>query len=234
MKKSKNFRSFKTPSGLSCLVEKRGFTLVELLVAISIVGLLSSVVLATLNTAKIKARDADRIAGLKQIQAAIELYAADHDGQYPGHLPGELPFMRSAASAAEVGVPPSPCGYGAPGTPGEGTAYAPGIWCKLQTALLPYISKVPATTGSMPPFYGYVYKVPSLSPLYNPNGVKAYGLSVVLEQANSASINDGGFSDTIFEVGELPAYCKAKNSNWISWSSVPCDCTVYYTSGCVY
>lgn len=218
----------------SRFLKTKGFTLIELLVVISMVGLLSSVVLSSLNNARVKARDAKKIETLKQIQTAIELYAADHDGQYPGYLPGEMTFMRSAGSASEVGVPPSLCGYGAPGTPGEGTSYAPGIWCKLKTALSPYISDLPGTTGSLPPFYNYVYKVPSQLPLYNPNGVKMYGLSVVLEQANSASLNDGGWHDNIFEVGGLPSYCKAKNSTWISWSSVPCDCTVYYSSGCVY
>lgn len=53
---------------------RRGFTLIELLVVIAIIGILSSVVLASLNTARQKARDARRIADIKQIQLANELY----------------------------------------------------------------------------------------------------------------------------------------------------------------
>lgn len=60
---------------------KRGFTLIELLVVISIIGLLSSVVLASLNSARKKARDARRIADVKQIQLALELFY-DKNGRY--------------------------------------------------------------------------------------------------------------------------------------------------------
>lgn len=63
-------------------VPKRGFTLIELLVVIAIIGLLSSVVLASMNTARQKARDAARISDIRQIQTAIEMYASDN-GHYP-------------------------------------------------------------------------------------------------------------------------------------------------------
>ena len=52
----------------------RGFTLIELLVVIAIIGILSSVVLASLNSARTKARDTRRVSDMKQIQIALELY----------------------------------------------------------------------------------------------------------------------------------------------------------------
>ncbi len=61
---------------------KRGFTLIELLVVIAIIGILSSVVLASLNSARKKGRDARRIADVKQLQLALELYY-DAFGEYP-------------------------------------------------------------------------------------------------------------------------------------------------------
>ncbi len=61
---------------------RRGFTLIELLVVISIIGMLSSIVLASLNDARAKARDARRMSDIKQIQNALELYRADN-GEYP-------------------------------------------------------------------------------------------------------------------------------------------------------
>lgn len=60
----------------------RGFTLIELLVVIAIIGILSSVVLASLNSARQKSRDARRIADLKQLQTAFELYY-DSNSSYP-------------------------------------------------------------------------------------------------------------------------------------------------------
>lgn len=61
---------------------KKGFTLIELLVVISIIGLLSSIVLTSVNSARAKARDARRITDLNQIRTALELYF-DANGFYP-------------------------------------------------------------------------------------------------------------------------------------------------------
>lgn len=60
----------------------KGFTLIELLVVIAIIGILSSIVLASLNTARLKSRDARRVADIKQIQLAMQLYY-DANSSYP-------------------------------------------------------------------------------------------------------------------------------------------------------
>ena len=60
------------------LRESKGFTLIELLVVIAIIGILSSVVLASLNTARQKGRDARRLQDLKSIVTAVAL--ADSGG----------------------------------------------------------------------------------------------------------------------------------------------------------
>lgn len=62
----------------------RGFTLIELLVVIAIIGMLSSMVLASLNSARSKSRDARRASDLHQLQVAIELYASSNgSGSFP-------------------------------------------------------------------------------------------------------------------------------------------------------
>jgi type II secretion system protein G len=60
----------------------RGFTLIELLVVISIIGLLSSVVLASLQTARQKAKNAKTVQEMNQLKIAFELYRSDK-GKYP-------------------------------------------------------------------------------------------------------------------------------------------------------
>ena len=70
--------------------QKKGFTLVELLVVISIIGFLSSVVLASLNEARKKARDAVRLSDMHQIKLALQMYY-DQYGYFPNSLPGQQP-----------------------------------------------------------------------------------------------------------------------------------------------
>lgn len=63
-------------------LKKTGFTLIELLVVMAIIGILSAVVLTSLNGARQKGRDARRISDIKQIQLALELYY-DSTNAYP-------------------------------------------------------------------------------------------------------------------------------------------------------
>ncbi len=173
-----------------------GFTLIELLVVIAIIGILSSVVMASLNTARAKARDAARVAQAKEIAKALELYYAAN-GAYP---------------AIEHGL-------GAESTCGSLTEN----WghCDrlntLTTALAPYISIRPeslsnATQGN------YYYSYASQSD----DARQSYGLLVYVE--TNIGANDGGYYSNAYEVGNNPPYCAQKYSgtgaDWLNKSGV--------------
>ncbi len=72
-----------------------GFTLIELLVVIAIIGLLSTLAVVALNSARQKARDAKRVADAKQLQTALELYYNDKTAYPP---------EGASMNASEVGV----------------------------------------------------------------------------------------------------------------------------------
>ncbi len=61
---------------------RQGFTLIELLVVVAIMGLLAALAVVALNNARQRARDARRVADVKQIQTALELYYLDNN-EYP-------------------------------------------------------------------------------------------------------------------------------------------------------
>ncbi len=61
---------------------QKGFTLIELLVVIAIIALLASIVLLALNSARAKSRDAKRVADIRQMSTALELFYNDYGG-YP-------------------------------------------------------------------------------------------------------------------------------------------------------
>ena len=60
----------------------QGFTLIELLVVIAIIGILSAVVLASLNTARSKGNDAAIQSDLSTIQTQAEIYYGNNSNSY--------------------------------------------------------------------------------------------------------------------------------------------------------
>lgn len=60
-----------------------GFTLIEILVVIAIIGSLSALLLPNYMEARMRARDTQRKNDLKAIQKALEIYKLDNDQKYP-------------------------------------------------------------------------------------------------------------------------------------------------------
>jgi type II secretion system protein G len=63
-------------------ISQRGFTLIELLVVIAIIGLLASIVVASLSSVQSRGRDARRMADVDAIRKALTIYNSDN-GMYP-------------------------------------------------------------------------------------------------------------------------------------------------------
>ncbi len=104
-----------------------GFTLIELLVVIAIIGLLASISLVALNSAREKARNSRRVGDIKQIQTALEL-RYNEDKNYPAS--GSLDFgsgeITNSASTTvymdEIPSNPQPRDDG--GCPGDEYSYS--------------------------------------------------------------------------------------------------------------
>lgn len=97
---------------------QKGFTLIELLVVIAIIGLLSTLAIVALNSARQKSRDAKRVSDIKQIQTALELYFADQNDYPTGNavvlgsanaltLSATNGFAAAAAGTSYMGLVPS-------------------------------------------------------------------------------------------------------------------------------
>lgn len=83
----------------------KGFTLIELLVVIAIIGLLASIVLVSVNSARNKAKIVKAKAELKQLSTAVEMYYDDYNvypcvgHYYPGSDGNPSSCLASALSA---------------------------------------------------------------------------------------------------------------------------------------
>jgi len=114
---------------------KRGFTLIELLVVVSIIGLLASIVLASLSDAKNKAVNTAINNMVYQYKLALELYSANNNGAYP--LTNDGVFYCLGTYSDDCGL-----------STGPGTVNP-----SLNTALSTYINNFPPVSPS-PFVYG--------------------------------------------------------------------------------
>ncbi len=89
--------------------KKSAFTLIELLVVIAIIGILSTLAVVALQSARKNARDAKRVADVRQIQTALELYYNDV-GQYPEEVTSTISYGSNVYMATYPSPPAPPDG----------------------------------------------------------------------------------------------------------------------------
>ena len=83
------------------MTNRKGFTLIEILIVVAIIGLLSSIILVGLGSFNVRARDTNRITDLRQTENALALYYNKNQG-YPSA--GDWTALITALTGAGIGA----------------------------------------------------------------------------------------------------------------------------------
>jgi type IV pilus assembly protein PilA len=84
---------------------EEGFTLVELLVVMLILGILAAIAIPSFFNQRDKARDADAKSAARTAQTSMETYATDNGGSYAGATPAVLQGIEETLNGAALTVP---------------------------------------------------------------------------------------------------------------------------------
>ncbi len=98
---------------LSCVASaKWGFTLIELLVVIVIIGIIASLTFVALNGVRAKARDTKRIADIRNLQSALDIYKSDNDEMYPQYATSGTALVGPSGQTYMAKIPTAPTNTG--------------------------------------------------------------------------------------------------------------------------
>lgn len=176
----------------------QGFTIVELLIVIVIIGILAALVIVAYGGIQSRARDAGRIQKVKEITKAIEAYYVDY-GYYPQIQDGSSNETSCGSQTENWGH----CDRNK----------------TLSDALSAYMKIDPVSLSNVDPGTYYYYTSQAS------NNWQYYGIMVSLEGGSGQ--NDGGYYSTRLELGNSPAYCSSKytgiNADW-KWNGANTRC----------
>jgi len=106
---------------------RKGFTLIELLVVIAIIGVLAAVVLVSLNTARMRGRDARRLADLDSVRLAIEVWSDQNGSVYPDAASGDAGTSNAVYGEVTSALVTADLLTAAPADPVAGRLYVAGV-----------------------------------------------------------------------------------------------------------
>jgi len=173
-----------------------GFTIVELLIVIVVIGILASITIVAFNGVQSRSRDTARIAKIKDIAKAIELYKVDN-GRYP-------PILDGIGSESGCGSQTENWGH-----------------CdrnrELANMLATYTRVDPTSLSNATQGSNYYHYTSQASDDY-----QSYGFMVFLEGTGGQS--DNGYFANAYEVGNKPGYCTSRYSGadarWTTYNTV--------------
>lgn len=143
-----------------------GFTLVELLVVITIIGILATIGLVAFQSSQMRARDAQRKSDLEQISKSLELFYSDY-GKYPPSSGGQI----------------QACPYSPSNGTGTSCAWGSGSFTDGKTTYFQVLPRDPASN------LRYYYRTVS-----NTSNNQAYQLFAYLENSQDSSIISTSYS----------------------------------------
>ena len=87
-------------------MNRKGFTLVEIMIVVAIIALLAAIAVPNLLTARRTANEAAAKATVRSLSTAAEVYSTSHSGAYPTQVvtPGLVDFITSASDYCAKGV----------------------------------------------------------------------------------------------------------------------------------